>query len=509
MDKIVDGKVVKDEAGNNVQETLPWERPECPVCIEAIEPSDDVYIRDACGHVFHKKCMEQLVNSRLSGRNQCPVCKQQLPQADISKLKYNKPWPGIVTCALEGNAAKMADILRTNPAALNEVNNNNETALIVAAKNGQSEIVRLLLKEPQIDFDKRWGSEKRNAFMLCASTKHVDTFREFLVLPHVYCNNSVDDKQNTPLMIAVCNKHVDVNTGKHFGTEMVEFYLEALDTIAESSETKNMVNAVREIIDEHDEYNTVTALMMAVKRGHHRIVDMLCRRVYCDKNEVDDGGGNALFTAIEENQNLCAYYLLKSKTIDINKKTYLGTTALMHAVRYKNLEVTRRILNLERNVVNLNSCNGNGCTALMIACTNEDSSFVEEILSDDIVNNQVIKRPVKLNLQDKRGYTALMFAVKLCLIGPVRTLLSTPELDVNITDKDGWSPLMISIQLGSLHVAKLLLTHPNIDLDIKEHKHGRTALDIAREASDQISERSILQLQEARANQSRKSPRRE
>ncbi|OMO50801.1 Zinc finger, RING-type [Corchorus capsularis] len=59
----------------------------CIVCLNGVEPSDEVRELGSCNHVFHKDCLDAWIDH---GNVTCPLCKSKLSNSN-SRLG-NDPW---------------------------------------------------------------------------------------------------------------------------------------------------------------------------------------------------------------------------------------------------------------------------------------------------------------------------------------------------------------------------------------------------------------------------------
>ena len=91
---------------------------------------------------------------------------------------------------------------------------------------------------------------------------------------------------------------------------------------------------------------------------------------------------------------------------------------------------------------------------------------------------------VDANLQDERGYTALMLGSRFGRGETVKMLLTTPfgGIDVNLQNKNGFTALMLASRYDGEEIIRMLLTplksHPPkgcIDVNLQD-KYGYTAL---------------------------------
>ena len=72
----------------------------------------------------------------------------------------------------------------------------------------------------------------------------------------------------------------------------------------------------------------------------------------------------------------------------------------------------------------------------------ESPSDAEEAMADTVQSETIIKN---VNMQDEKGVTPLMFAIKGASIDLTRTLIKSGA-DVNARDKEGWTPLMYAVR---------------------------------------------------------------
>jgi ankyrin repeat protein len=108
--------------------------------------------------------------------------------------------------------------------------------------------------------------------------------------------------------------------------------------------------------------------------------------------------------------------------------------------------------------------------------------FIEEIQKRnpnlELVKDILAYTVVDINSKDSNGWTALMRAVMYGSEKLVELLLKHPRIDVNVQRKDGWTALMLAADWGKGWVVELLLNHPGIDRTLK-NKDGDTAWDLA------------------------------
>ncbi len=103
-------------------------------------------------------------------------------------------------------------------------------------------------------------------------------------------------------------------------------------------------------------------------------------------------------------------------------------------------------------------------TELLSASRSGDVRIVKLLLE---YSNKTPEKMIDINIQDKDGYTPLIFASCFRYPSIVKLLLKNPEktnIDVNIKTIEGWTALMWASFRGYLNVIKLLLKHRKIKL---------------------------------------------
>jgi len=99
-----------------------------------------------------------------------------------------------------------------------------------------------------------------------------------------------------------------------------------------------------------------------------------------------------------------------------------------------------------------------------------DLKLIQDILEYSVVD---------INSKDSIGQTALMLAAYRGNEKCVELLLNHPGIDVNLQDKWGWTALMFAAYRRNEKSIELLLSHPGIDITLEETESNRTAWDIA------------------------------
>ena len=162
--------------------------------------------------------------------------------------------------------------------------------------------------------------------------------------------------------------------------------------------------------------------------------------------------------------------LIERYEVLTNLKDHMGDTPLVIAIKYKHEALVKYLLS--RTNIDVNSQNYTGRTALHIAIKNQQTATVELLTS--------LGSKILVNLEDDAGIMPLHEAAQcygLSGVAMMRMLLNHQEIDVNAKDKKGWTALMFAVKWGNEPVVRLLLTQEKID--INSSSKGVTAVHLA------------------------------
>lgn len=179
--------------------------------------------------------------------------------------------------AYEGDVARVKQLLATNPDVNARLGPVHRTALIAAAVNGNTEIVKLLLAagaSPAISADKGV-----TALQVAAEEGHFDTV-QLLIQAHADVNAKMDGDGNTPLMGAATGGHLDVVRLLIAAGANVNAALTSGSTALLMASYKGNVDVVRALVAAHANVNVrtdtgYTALRLATEQKHQDIVEIL------------------------------------------------------------------------------------------------------------------------------------------------------------------------------------------------------------------------------------------
>ena len=318
--------------------------------------------------------------------------------------------------------------LITAGADVNLKNNAGQTALLIAAKWGNEDVVIELLKadpQPELEVkDTPRGTKALRQFVIKNKPKAVQAL--------VNAGARFNDLQGD----LYPSRPIDIARQRKFN-EIITILQTALDALYEK-----LFYAV--------EANDVGAVTDALKKG-------------ADVNAKDDEGYTALLIAAEEGSTGIVRALLEVPGIDIGLKDTDGMTALMFAANEGHTDIVKALLDKEANA---NAVDNNQKTALMYAAGGGHLAIVRALLDAGArIDNEDNKGETALSLATEQGHTAII------------KLLAPPNLDAR--DKLGRTPLMYVASLGYTFRLESLISE-GADVNVKDNE-GKTPLMFAAE----------------------------
>uniref|UniRef100_A0A2I2YA75 Kinase D-interacting substrate of 220 kDa n=1 Tax=Gorilla gorilla gorilla TaxID=9595 RepID=A0A2I2YA75_GORGO len=369
----------------------------------------------------------------------------------------------LMIAAEQGNLEIVKELIK-NGANCNLEDLDNWTALISASKEGHVHIVEELLK-CGVNLEHRdmggW-----TALMWACYKGRTDVVE--LLLSHG-ANPSVTGLYSVyPIIWAAGRGHADivhlllqngakVNCSDKYGTTPLVW-----------AARKGHLECVKHLLAmgadvDQEGANSMTALIVAVKGGYTQSVKEILKR-NPNVNLTDKDGNTALMIASKEGHTEIVQDLLDAGTY-VNIPDRSGDTVLIGAVRGGHVEIVRALL---QKYADIDIRGQDNKTALYWAVEKGNATMVRDILQCN----------PDTEICTKDGETPLIKATKMRNIEVVELLLDKGA-KVSAVDKKGDTPLHIAIRGRSRKLAELLLRNPKDGrLLYRPNKAGETPYNI-------------------------------
>ncbi|EGR50692.1 uncharacterized protein TRIREDRAFT_58115, partial [Trichoderma reesei QM6a] len=237
--------------------------------------------------------------------------------------------------------AVVEKILRWPGVDLNHEDHEGRTAVDVAAKEGHTEIVSLLLERPELTVDWNDGNRRANPLCLAIASGHVETARRIIERHGNRISvNSKSAHGRTPLCHAIDRGHdallallleqpeLDVNLAVDFAATALHL---AAVYLADESMLRLFLRHPRIDVNVRNCHGA-TPLVNAVKRGYGISVLLLLQHPNIVPDRKDDVGMTALSWAAHLGSYNVVKMLLNRQDVDPNARDDDGMTPLSIAV---------------------------------------------------------------------------------------------------------------------------------------------------------------------------------
>lgn len=395
------------------------------------------------------------------------------------------------TSMSRGNVAEMVKSLVENGADLLKKDNNGVTALHLAVRHGELEVVDYIIDT----LNKKGPEEKisdlyRSALCGCVSVPNFNSkIAERLVGQGLDINRTTGFGWNA-LQAACANgtedtvrwllsQNVDINAkGSRYGTALCAA-IESTESIRGKvslllkHETKIEINLSNE--------GQPTPLQRAVSKGYASVVKLLLQHK-ADINLTKPGCDTPLNIAISQQAIPLETIVMLLDGADIHKRGPTGKSPVHMAAISDRLDVMERLCSAKADTC---AKDDDGLSPLMYGLLNNSVSIVKFLLSRDAYYNledvdpkgqtplivatilgdktdlnellsSRFKEPHILNAQDVHGKTALSYAVQMDHLEVVQMLISN-DADPSITDCRGYSPLYWAVRIASQETIEVII----------------------------------------------------
>ncbi|XP_056281960.1 kinase D-interacting substrate of 220 kDa B isoform X2 [Pseudoliparis swirei] len=390
---------------------------------------------------------------------------------DVDSRSDNGQTP-LMVAAEQGNLEIVQELIRRG-SNVNLDDVDCWTALISAAKEGQIEVVRELL-ENNANLEHRdmggwtalmWGAYKGRTEviqLLLEKGANPNITGQYSVYPIIWASG----RGHAEIVHLLLQHGAKVNCSDKYGTT-------PLIWASRKGHFDSVMHLLAHGADVDQEgANSMTALIVGVKGGFTEVVKELLKR-NPNVNMTDKDGNTALAIAAKEGHIEIVQDLLDAGTY-VNILDRSGETMLIGAVRGGHVEIVRALLN---KYADIDVRGQNGKTALYWAVEKGNATMVRDILQCNPDTESCTKE----------GETPLIKATKIRNLEIVELLLDKGA-KVSAVEKKGDTPLHIAIRGRSRRLAELLLRNPKDGrLLYRPNKAGETPYNI-----DCTHQKSIL-----------------
>lgn len=369
--------------------------------------------------------------------------------------------------AATNNHTDVVEFLLSNGADINGCNVYHETALSVAAQEGNMAAVDMLLSHHGILAELADTSGQTPLFWACCNN-HPDVVKKLMGQQKVDINRKKDNGM-TPFIAAVTSGHIEVVDVLLSEEETIDHNSCTLDgrtalMLATANGHNTMVERLLGIttIDLAAQDNRrMTSLLFGIKAGAKSIVErLIAAGASIDHQGPDDL--TPLATASDMGLEDIARLLLDhgaDPTILDNR----GWTCLHWAAQGGHFAITKLLLADGRVAPSLASHVG----TTPLHCASWDGHF-------DVLQLLINQRDIDINCADNAGWTPLIWAAFNGASRLVRLFMEDPRVDINARDHKGRTAICFAAKKGHEDVVRALCGHQNIDLKLTDND-GKTA----------------------------------
>jgi ankyrin repeat protein len=336
-----------------------------------------------------------------------------------------------------------------------EINNFDleKSYLYSASKNDSLDVMEFLMERCEFKPSDHAKPNKKKIALFAAV--HFGAFRivKYLLETCRVPVNVLDDRNQTPLLLAIRNKHLNV--------------VQYLATVDNFHSKRN---------ERYKPIKTDGNLpKLAIKTGSLDIVKCLVNTGKIPANFTDKNGETLLHMAAHQGSKDILEYLGTTAKISLNTPNKRGETPAFLAVMNGKLEVFKYLT--ENSAVNPNQPDYSGKSFLHAVFLLKNPKYPNNQIVD-IVRYLVDVAKVDPSSQDKHGKTALHYAAGIQLADFSEILSKMPEITKNIRDNEGQTALHLAAKAGQLNNVKVLMKDPTVDVSLTT-EDGQTILNFA------------------------------
>ena len=342
---------------------------------------------------------------------------------------------------------------RSHEITLNDGDGKGRTALWWAVENNSYEMVKLLLKTPNVSFDSRDQDDVSPAFNAVINNR-IDILRLFLTTGKISRNEKTKAGKTFLTRAAAIGRH-------HIVKELLQ--------------SDGLLKSKEEIRPDQ------TAIVLAARKDFKSVVELLleCK---ADQNSLDNtvSGRSALSWAAGNGHEDVVAVLLKNQNVGLDQRDpTFDRTAFHWAAYIGDGKIASMIL--EEICRRDESRAGEKARSLLFEAATKGQAVALDILLESTRIDDpdcLMESRTPLSLAAEQGHDQV-----------VLRLISTGKVNINSADAQRRTPLIYASKGGSSKVVKALLAQSDIDLNVRDLS-GRTA----KEWADSNSRDKILKL---------------
>lgn len=426
-----------------------------------------------------KHCMELINNHR---PNQVKELLEELIKTGIDlSQRLNNDGDTLLHYACKNGFGSMVTLLMEKGMKIDAVNASGLTPLSLAVSFHHPEVLKLILSRGTPDVYAAWRKE----LCMAGSRENVDV-ATYLINEgkaaigsfNVYAQDNIpvlvyvsaQTKRLAPLM----TEHpMDINAKDSAGWTALH-YAAAYSEIRLGESVKTLLDKGASINAQNSEGNTPLHLAAANRHAWSDLEQLLYKKYKANFNLINHAGQTALDIAVNAKNPHNVRLLVKAggpeSKIYENGKTLLEIAAINGWV-----EVIDAMLYWHRNVTNINAKNTNGQTALHLAAANNHPRVMRLLL----------KNGANMDEKDNNGLTALHLAASEGHKLAAGFLLREGKVKIDAQDNNGWTPLQLAVSKNDLEMTEFLISM-SVKISKKsminlQDNQGKSALHLAAE----------------------------
>lgn len=369
--------------------------------------------------------------------------------------------PPAHVCAYFGMVSTMLRIIDRG-CPIDEKDIMGRTPLLWAAKFGHAEVVKLLLKRPDVFVDSR-DHQGWTPFSHATFNGHLNTVEILLRCADVDIN-SPTNSSHTPLYLAISRGHADVvkllldrpgiriehltsgNDDSAVTRTPSRLQLLGLAIQSQGSEMLEVLLGHASIHDHMTAHEEGKLLFQVVTSGTAEQTECVLSTTNASPNTKVGNGQTILCKAARGERTEIVRVLLKHPHVHPDSSDQDGRTPLSYAVECESLEIAEALL--QRPDVNPDSIDNVGRTPLSYAAKSGNKEMVQRLLAEP---------RVQPNSRDHKGRTPLSYAAENGDSDVVGTFLAIPEIETDASDVSGLTPFLWAVNEGKDKVTGLFL----------------------------------------------------